>query len=121
MSRRTTSTRENFSAGVVLPRELRPRPHLEVALRAAELPEDLLRLPVDLVDRVRVPGRDEEVAVRLDVDRVEVDVVIRRRLLALLRVRDGLEEPVFESDRGPAVPLEEHLPGPDVHVLDDPV
>src|SRR5580765_3793789 len=77
-----------LAAGVVLPLEVRPVAHLEAALLAADLPQDLLRLPVDLVDRVRVARGDEEVAVRLRGDRIQVDVVVRRRLRALLRARD---------------------------------
>ena len=50
---------------VVLPGEPRPRPHREVALLATEPPDDrAIPLP-DLVDGARVPGRDEERAVRL--------------------------------------------------------
>src|SRR5207247_8260725 len=69
-----------LASRIVLPRELRSGAHGEAALLPAEAPEHLLRLAVDLVERVRVARRDEEVAVRLDVDGVEVEVVVRRSL-----------------------------------------
>src|SRR5437867_11925667 len=53
---------------VVLPGESRPAPHREVALLAAESPDDLLRLAVDLIDGMRVACGYEQVAARLDVD-----------------------------------------------------
>src|SRR5438128_6926898 len=80
---------------VVLPRKSRPGPHPEVALLAAEPPDDLLRLVVDLIDGVRVASGDEQVAARLDVDGVDVEVVVGSRLRAgfgLWRGRIGLRE-----------------------------
>src|SRR6266568_1458452 len=62
---------------VVLPGKSRSGPHLEVALLAAEAPDDLLRLVVDLVDGVRVACGYEEVAARFDIDGVDVEVVVR--------------------------------------------
>src|SRR5260370_14965371 len=53
---------------VVLPGESRSRPQLEVALLAAESPDDLLRLVVDLIEGMRVACGYEQVAGRFDVD-----------------------------------------------------
>src|SRR5207237_2070465 len=71
-----------LAARVVLPGEVRAGPHLEAALPAPEPPEDLAGLAADLVDRVRVAGGDDEVAVVVDVDGVDVEVVPRGRVLA---------------------------------------
>ena len=48
---------------IVLPVEDGALAHPEIALLAAEAPDDLPCSMVDLVERVRVAGRDEEVAV----------------------------------------------------------
>src|SRR5438309_11896761 len=56
-------------AGVVLPGERDLPGHGEVAVLAAQPPEDLSGAAVDLVDRPGVAGRDQQVAVGVDVDR----------------------------------------------------
>ncbi len=98
-------------ARVVLPGEDRAAPHAEVALLASEPPEDLAALAADQVHRPRVPGRDDEVAVGGDVDRVDVEVVVRvaRLLRVALVERDVLEAP----------PLPEQPSAGDRHLLDD--
>src|SRR5256885_6444465 len=55
---------------IVLPGELRSGAHLEVALLAAEPPDDLLRRAVDLVDGMRVACGYQQAAARLHVDGV---------------------------------------------------
>src|SRR6266542_6785054 len=61
---------------VVLPGEAGAATEGEIASLAAEPPEDPSRSPADLVDRVRVAGGDEEVAVRFHLDRVDVEIVV---------------------------------------------
>ena len=68
-----------MAAGIVLVHELHAGAELEVAAPAAEPPNDLARPAVELVDAPRVAGRDEQVAVCVDVDRVDVEVVERRQ------------------------------------------
>src|SRR5258705_9746514 len=62
-------------AYVVLPFEPGTTSELEVAPPAAEAPEYTARAPVDLVGRPRVPRGDDQMPVRCDVDRVDVEVV----------------------------------------------
>src|SRR5438093_1982450 len=97
---------------VVLPGEPCTGCEVEVARLAAETPDDLARVPIDLVDRPGVAARDQEVPVDVEGDRVDVEVVVRRfdRLVAV-----G-ERYVIE-----AVPFEEHTPACDVDLLDDTV
>ena len=75
--------------------------------------------PVLLVDLVQSPGvarRDEQVAVGLLLDRVDVEVV-HRRLRVLRHVHVGFADPhVIER-----VPIPEDLAGGDVDLLDDAV
>ena len=91
---------------------LRSRPHREVALLAAEPPDHLAGRAVDLVDRPGVAGRDEQVAVGVDVDRVDVEEVERG---SDLRVGLG------ELDVVEAPPLEEHAGARYRELLHDPL
>ena len=80
-----------------------PRPISKLLLLPPSRQSDLARLAVDLVDRVRVARRHDEVAVAVELDRVEVPRVVD--LAALLRRRPvGLAE----RDRAERVPLEQH-------------
>ena len=121
MSSRRTSARECFStagaARVVLPGEARPRPHLEVALLAAEPPDDLPGALADLVDGARVPRRDDQRVVRPRLDRVDVEVVVRRRRV----LRDLGQVRLVQRDVPEAVPLEEDAARRDVDLLEDRV
>ena len=99
--------------GVVLPGKPHVGPEREVASLAAEPPEDLPGSTADLVDRVRVTGRHEQVAVVIDLDRVDVEVVEDPSwVLGQAVVR------LHELDVIDAVPLEEHAAGLDVQLLD---
>src|SRR5205085_7491437 len=87
---------------VVLPREARSGTEHEIAALPAEPPDDATGLTVELVDGVRVPCGDEEVAVLVDVDRVHMEVVVGEIPSArLLRVRLG------EGDVLSCVPVEQ--------------
>src|SRR5262245_40917259 len=92
----------------VLPPEGRPGPHLEVALLAAEPPEDRAGLAAELVDRARVARRDEVVAGRLLLDGVDVEVVVRvaGRRAAGARQRDIR---LVDRDVLEAVPVAEDI------------
>src|SRR5207253_10944426 len=106
--------------GVVLPREPHAWAEPEVALLAAEAPQHLAGAVADLVDGVRVAARDQQVAVRLLVDRVEVEVVVGEGLRAeLLARRLGVR--LLHPDPRIAVPLEQDSPGRAVDLLHDPV
>ena len=74
--RRARSCRR-VPAGVVLPGELRARAHLEVALLAAEPPGDRLRSRGRACRSPGCSGPRPGVAVRVLLDRVEVEVVPR--------------------------------------------
>ncbi len=85
------------------------RTHLEVALLAAETPDDLARLAVDLVHGAGPAGGDEQVILVVYVYGVDVEVV------------EGFVVRLLEPDVVQAVPLEEDLAGLDVYLLDYPV
>ena len=104
------------AAGVVLEVELRPRPQLVVRALPAEPPEDLAGVPVELVDRARVAGGDDEVPVAVERHGVEMERVVR--LAALLR---GGPDRLRERDRPQRVPLEQDRAAVDVDLLDDVV
>ena len=94
----------------MLPREPRSAAHREIASFAAQPPDDRPGAPVDLVDRVGVSRRDEQIAVSAELDRVDVEVVERRLPSPLgvgLRKRDVTER----------VPLEQDTPRRDVELL----
>ena len=95
----------------MLPRERRPGAHIEGAPPPPEPPEDGAGPPVDLVDRVCVACRDEQIAVTAELDRVDVEVV-ERRFPSPLRV--GLRE----CDAAEGVPLEQHPSRRDVELLE---
>jgi hypothetical protein len=59
----------------VLPGEDGVRGEREVAVLAAEAPDDLAGSPIELVNRVGVARGDEQVLVVVDGDRVEVNIV----------------------------------------------
>src|SRR5438270_11286464 len=63
---------------VVLVGEPRPRPHFEARVPAPQDPHRLRGQAIDLVRRPRVSPGDDEVAVEVLIDRVEVEVVVRR-------------------------------------------
>src|SRR5215217_8757564 len=103
-----------LAAGVVLVGESGSRAHLEVALFAAQTPNDLTAHAVDLVDGGGFAGGDEQVVVVVHVNRVDVEVV--DAAVVILRGRDvGLVEAYMLE----AAPFEEHLAGIDVKLLDD--
>src|SRR6202044_2631272 len=89
---------------------------LEAAVLAAELPDDVARVPVDLVGGPGVAGVDEQVAVGVDVDRVDVEPVpggrgCRGKGLFAVAVRHAAVAP----------PREGAPPGGDVVPRDHPV
>ena len=98
---------------VMLEPEGGARPHPEAGPLPAKLPDDLPAGPGHLVDRAGVAGRQQQVAVGRDRDRVDVQVVERRGLGAPgeRRVRVG------DRDVVQAVPLEQDLAGSDVDLL----
>ena len=98
-------------AGVVLPGEQGAAAHGEVAPAAAQPPDHLAAVPVELVDRPGVAGGDEQVAVGGDVDRVAVEVV-EAGADAGVRLLDG--------DVVEAVPLEQDPAAGKLELLDDP-
>src|SRR5919197_4605563 len=90
---------------VVLPRKTRAAAEREVAVIAAETPDDSSRSPSDLVDGLRVARGDEQVAVGVLRDRVDVKEVVRDRFLArALCIRLG------ERNMPDAVPVQENAP-----------
>ena len=99
---------------VVLPCEGDVRPEREIALRAAEPPKDGARVSVDPVGGPRVASADQQIAVFVDADRVQVEVIPcdggrrRHRRMALV-----------EPDVVQAMPLEEDMAIGDVDLLDD--
>ena len=94
--------------------ERRARTHREAGPLPAELPDDLSGGPGHLVDRAGIPGRDQQVAVRCDRDRVDMEVVERRRRGAAGERHVGVgHRHVVE-----AAPFEQHLAGRDVDLLD---
>ena len=64
------------ATGVVLVEKSHAWPHLEVALVAAEAPDDFARLAGDLEDRRGRTGRDDQVVLVVKVYGVEVEVVV---------------------------------------------
>ncbi len=87
------------AARVVLQREVRAGAEREVAPLTAEPPQHRSRLPVHLVHRPRVARGDDQVPVRVDVDRVDMEIVPR---IADRRVR------LADGNVVEAAPLEEH-------------
>ena len=96
----------------MLPREAGALAEREVALLAAEPPHDVAVLLRDLVDGPGVTRRDEQVAVGVDVDRVDVEVVEE---VADAGVGLGRRHVVE------AAPLEQHLRARNLELLDDPL
>src|ERR671917_2881384 len=99
---------------VVLEGESGAGTHLEVALLAAQAPDDLSRLSVYLVDGRGLAGGDQQVVVVVHVYGVEVEVVdagtaiLQKRSIGLLKAH------MVE-----ALPFEEQLSGLDVQLLHD--
>jgi hypothetical protein len=89
--------------------------HLEVALFTAEAPQDPAALAVDLGDGPGVAGRDEQVAVVVDVYGVDVEVVV-----AVGGVFGRQDVRLIDSDVLQAVPLEEYFAGLDINLLEYP-
>src|SRR5919112_2224832 len=104
-----------LAPGVVLGNEAGSWTHLEVALLAAEAPQDLTVFAVDFVDGRCPFGGDEEVAVVIYLYGVDVEVVEGRGgVLRRLAVR------LLDANMVQAAPLEEHLPALEVELLGDP-
>ena len=97
---------------VVLEREAGARAHGEVALLATQPPDDLAAAAVDLVHGPGVAGGDEEVAVGIELDRVDVEVVVRA-LVGDARMR------FVEADVVEAAPLEQHATTWQLELLHD--
>ena len=64
-----------LAPGVVLEGKSGAGAHLEVTLLPTEAPDDLARVAVDLVDGGGFAGRDEQVAVVVNVQGVDVEIV----------------------------------------------
>src|SRR5215204_5485943 len=91
-------------------------PHLEVALLATKPPQDIARFAVDLVGGPGVAGGDEQVVVAVDIYGVDVEVVVAEARIVGWEAGVGLLDAyVIEAS-----PLEEDLPGLDIHLLDHP-
>jgi hypothetical protein len=103
----------SLTAGVVLVAGSGARAHLEVALLATQAPYDLAALAVDLVDSGGMASGDEQVIVMIYVYGVEMEVV---KVPPVLRLTVGL----LDADVIQAAPLEEHLSGLDVYLLEYP-
>ncbi len=100
-------------ACIVLEREGCAGPHPEVAPLAAEPPQDLAGLAIDLVDGRGVPGGHEQLAVVVDLDRVGVQVVVH--LAGGAGRRDGGFGGARVVD---GVPFPDQPAGPDIDLLD---
>src|SRR5215204_1725284 len=105
----------SVASSVVLEGEWGARSDLEVAFVAAEPPQDLAALAVDLVDGRGPFSGDEEVAVEVYVYGVDVEVV-EGCAGVLRRLAVGL----FDANMVQAAPLEEHLSSLEVELLGDP-
>src|SRR5215217_5493668 len=66
----------SLAPGVVLEGDAGAQTHLEVALLPSEAPQDLAALVLYFVDTPGGAGRDEQVAIGLDVYGVDVEVVV---------------------------------------------
>src|ERR687898_2122827 len=105
----------SLTPGVVLEGALGTWTHLEVALLASKTPYNLSVLSLYLVDGPGISGTEEEVAVGLYVYGVDVEVVVE-----MVGIFGQLDVGLLDADVFQAVPLKEHLPGLEVHLLDDP-
>src|SRR5215217_7873576 len=104
------------AAGIVLPVGSGTVSHVEVALFPAKTPDDLSRLPVDLVHRASPAGRNEQVILVIYIYGVDVEVVESG-----LEVGGRLVVRLLQPDVVEAVPLEEYLPALDVDLLSYPL
>src|SRR5919112_555289 len=104
-----------LASSVVLEGALGALTHLEVALLAPEPPYDHSVLSLYLVHGPGISGTEEQVAVGLYVYGVDVEVVVD-----VLGIIGRLDVGLLDSDVLQAMPLEDDLPGLDVHLLDDP-
>ena len=100
-------------ASVVLPREPCAGIEGEVAALSSQTPEHRAVAAANEIHGVRVSRGDEQVAVGLDLDRVEVEVVPRAREIG----RDVLER-LARRDVVEAPPLEQQPTGRHVDLLD---
>ncbi len=103
-----------MGARIVLEVEGGSGAELEIVLHAAEPPHDRAARPVELVDRRGGAPTCEQLAVAVDRDRVEMEVV------DVARGGDLGAVGLVEADVVEAVPLEEHALAVDVDLLDDP-
>src|SRR5918993_2367761 len=104
-----------LAPGVVLEGAPGARTHLNVALLAAESPHDLAAVALYLVHGPGISGTEKQVVVGLYVYGVDVEVVVD-----VLGILGRLDVGLLDSDVLQAMPLEDDLPGLDVHLLDDP-
>ena len=87
-----------LAARVVLPGEAHALAEREVAAAAAEPPDHVAGLAVELVDRPRVARGDQQVAVAVDVDRVDVEVVVgTSAVFCGIPASDSVEPDVVEA------------------------
>src|ERR687897_789710 len=105
----------SLASGVVLEGALGAWTHLEVAPLPAESPHDLAAVALYLVYGPGIAGTEEQVAVGLYVYGVDVEVVVEK-----VGIFGQLDVGLLDADVFQAVPLKEHLPGLEVHLLDDP-
>src|SRR5215217_1579007 len=102
---------------VVLKRRLGALAHFEVALLAAQPPEDLAALAIELVQGPRVAGTDDDVAVLRFGRRINVEIV-EGGGWALLA---GREVRLVECDVVEAVPFKQYPASGELDLLDDAV
>src|SRR5215212_9713470 len=105
----------SLAPSVVLVGESGARSHLEVALLTPEPPQDLAAFALYLVDGRGPFSGDEEVAVKVYVYGVDVEVV-EGRAGVLWRLAEGL----LDANMVQAAPLEEHLSCLEVELLGYP-
>ena len=101
---------------IVLPCERDSVPEREIALRPAEPEQNGAGVPIEFVHGPGIPRRDEQIPVRVDAHRIDVEVVERGARSRRHRAVTLTERHVIET-----VPLEDHPSRRDVELLDDAV
>src|ERR1035441_2643167 len=101
----------------MLPSGAGARPRLEAAVPASQPPGDLSAAWVYVVDRPRVARRYQRGAVRIEVERVDVEEVKRRARRGGARRHVGLAQ----ADVVEAGPFVHHQARAHVDLLEDPV